>query len=151
MCSVKPLLFGYMMRAWSKFNENFCSSSKPVRFPLRLTFHPHPLLWLFDPLCLASTRLISVKSPSAEEEEDIDVARERQRVHDGRAHNDLLRVCDLTKVELFSFVVVQIKVCTRSTINRIQLSFPYCGFYISQKSNTVLARRHFEGSRVYLR
>lgn len=45
-----------------------------------------------------SARLIPVKSPSAEEE-DIDVARERQRVHDGRAQNNLLRICDLTKVE----------------------------------------------------
>ncbi|KAF3697971.1 ATP-binding cassette sub-family A member 7 [Channa argus] len=42
-------------------------------------------------------RLISAKPLSAEEE-DIDVARERARVHDGRAQNDLLRVYDLTKV-----------------------------------------------------
>ncbi|XP_041634758.1 phospholipid-transporting ATPase ABCA1-like isoform X2 [Cheilinus undulatus] len=42
-------------------------------------------------------RLITPKSLS-EEEEDIDVARERERVYDGRAQNDLLRICDLTKV-----------------------------------------------------
>ncbi|XP_045920999.1 phospholipid-transporting ATPase ABCA1-like isoform X1 [Micropterus dolomieu] len=42
-------------------------------------------------------RLISGKSLSAEEE-DIDVARERKRVYEGKAQNDLLRICDLTKV-----------------------------------------------------
>uniref|UniRef100_A0A8C4P0I0 ABC transporter domain-containing protein n=1 Tax=Dicentrarchus labrax TaxID=13489 RepID=A0A8C4P0I0_DICLA len=42
-------------------------------------------------------RLISAESLSAEEE-DIDVARERKRVYEGRAQNDLLRICDLTKV-----------------------------------------------------
>ncbi|XP_060886982.1 phospholipid-transporting ATPase ABCA1-like [Labrus mixtus] len=42
-------------------------------------------------------RLITAKSLS-EEEEDIDVARERERVYGGRAQNDLLRICDLTKV-----------------------------------------------------
>ncbi|KAK5601059.1 ATP-binding cassette sub- A member 1 [Crenichthys baileyi] len=43
------------------------------------------------------SRLISAK-PSATEEEDVDVARERQRVYEGRAQNDLLRIWDLTKV-----------------------------------------------------
>ncbi|XP_023276845.1 ATP-binding cassette sub-family A member 1-like isoform X1 [Seriola lalandi dorsalis] len=42
-------------------------------------------------------RLILGKSLSAEEE-DIDVARERDRVYEGKAENDLLRICDLTKV-----------------------------------------------------
>ncbi|XP_070849905.1 phospholipid-transporting ATPase ABCA1-like [Chaetodon trifascialis] len=42
-------------------------------------------------------RHISGKSLSTEEE-DIDVARERERVHEGGAQNDLLRICDLTKV-----------------------------------------------------
>uniref|UniRef100_A0A8C2X200 P-type phospholipid transporter n=1 Tax=Cyclopterus lumpus TaxID=8103 RepID=A0A8C2X200_CYCLU len=42
-------------------------------------------------------RLISGKSLSSEEE-DIDVARERKRLYDGKAQNDLLRICDLTKV-----------------------------------------------------
>lgn len=45
-----------------------------------------------------SARLISGKSLSAEEE-DIDVARERERVYEGKAHKDLLRICDLTKVQ----------------------------------------------------
>ncbi|XP_075999903.1 phospholipid-transporting ATPase ABCA1 [Genypterus blacodes] len=42
-------------------------------------------------------RPISRKSLSAEEE-DIDVAQERERVCGGGAENDLLRICDLTKV-----------------------------------------------------
>uniref|UniRef100_A0A8B9KP77 ABC transporter domain-containing protein n=1 Tax=Astyanax mexicanus TaxID=7994 RepID=A0A8B9KP77_ASTMX len=36
-------------------------------------------------------------------QEDEDVARERERVHKGGAENDLLRICDLTKVLLLSF------------------------------------------------
>lgn len=54
-------------------------------------------------------RLIPVKSPSAEEE-DIDVARERQRVRGGRAQSDLLRICDLTKVAHYFSAVVPLKV-----------------------------------------
>ncbi|XP_078132550.1 phospholipid-transporting ATPase ABCA1 isoform X3 [Sander vitreus] len=42
-------------------------------------------------------RLISGKPLSAEDE-DIDVARERRRVYEGKAQNDLLRIFDLTKV-----------------------------------------------------
>uniref|UniRef100_M3ZRP8 P-type phospholipid transporter n=1 Tax=Xiphophorus maculatus TaxID=8083 RepID=M3ZRP8_XIPMA len=42
-------------------------------------------------------RLISPEQ-SATEEEDVDVARERQRVCEGRAQNDLLRISNLTKV-----------------------------------------------------
>ncbi|XP_030636239.1 phospholipid-transporting ATPase ABCA1 [Chanos chanos] len=42
-------------------------------------------------------RLVTVL-PMAEEEEDEDVARERLRVRQGGAQNDLLRICDLTKV-----------------------------------------------------
>lgn len=37
-------------------------------------------------------------APLPAEDEDVDVARERRRVHEGWAVNDLLRVCDLTKV-----------------------------------------------------
>lgn len=44
-----------------------------------------------------SARLASPKIRS-EEEEDEDVARERQRVYEGRAENDMLRIRDLTKV-----------------------------------------------------
>ncbi|KAM9836585.1 phospholipid-transporting ATPase ABCA1 [Aulostomus maculatus] len=42
-------------------------------------------------------RLISAESLSAEEE-DIDVARERERVYEGKAQDDLLRICNLSKV-----------------------------------------------------
>ncbi|KAK2865759.1 hypothetical protein Q7C36_001815 [Tachysurus vachellii] len=42
-------------------------------------------------------RLVSVL-PRSEGEEDEDVARERERVERGNAQNDLLRICDLTKV-----------------------------------------------------
>lgn len=48
------------------------------------------------------TRLISGKSLSAEEE-DIDVARERDRVYSGKAQSDLLRIYDLTKVQWTEF------------------------------------------------
>lgn len=44
-----------------------------------------------------SARLVSVK-PSSAEDDDADVARERLRVREGGAQDDLLRVCDLTKV-----------------------------------------------------
>lgn len=44
-----------------------------------------------------SARLVSME-PSSAEDEDADVARERLRVHEGGAQDDLLRVCDLTKV-----------------------------------------------------
>lgn len=44
-----------------------------------------------------SARLVSV-APLPAEDEDVDVARERRRVHEGWAQDDLLRVCDLTKV-----------------------------------------------------
>ncbi|XP_058240814.1 phospholipid-transporting ATPase ABCA1 isoform X4 [Hemibagrus wyckioides] len=42
-------------------------------------------------------RLVTVL-PRSTEEEDEDVARERERVKRGNAQNDLLRICDLTKV-----------------------------------------------------
>lgn len=99
------------MHIRSKFDENVCSSSKSVFFTRRLNIpcfsDPH---WfgLLTKCAWPSTRLIPVKSAPAEEE-DIDVARERQRVHDGRADNDLLKVCDLTKVTLFSIVVFYIR------------------------------------------
>lgn len=49
--------------------------------------------------CLSPfARLISGK-PLPAEEEDIDVACERQRVYEGKAENDLLRILDLSKVK----------------------------------------------------
>ena len=58
---------------------------------------------------LLSARRISGKSLSAEEE-DIDVARERERGYGGRAQNDLLRICDLTKVLCNAFFWLVFKV-----------------------------------------
>uniref|UniRef100_A0A3B3WR13 P-type phospholipid transporter n=1 Tax=Poecilia mexicana TaxID=48701 RepID=A0A3B3WR13_9TELE len=43
-------------------------------------------------------RLVTPKQSATEEAEDVDVARERKRVYEGRAVNDLLRISDLTKV-----------------------------------------------------
>lgn len=69
------------------------------RDPLVLFFDGVPSATFILMMCDADcARLIPVNSLSAQEE-DIDVAQERQRVHDGRAQNDLLRICDLTKVE----------------------------------------------------
>lgn len=66
---------------------------------------------------LLSARLISAKSLSAEEEEDIDVARERRRLYEGGAQDDLLKICDLTKV--------------------------LCAVYLSSCIGTALTMRHF--------
>lgn len=46
---------------------------------------------------MARCRLVT-GLPRSAGEEDEDVARERERVQRGKAQNDLLRVCDLTKV-----------------------------------------------------
>lgn len=43
------------------------------------------------------TRVVSVEASPAEDEDE-DVARERRRVQEGGAQDDLLRVCDLSKV-----------------------------------------------------
>uniref|UniRef100_A0A6Q2XU88 ABC transporter domain-containing protein n=1 Tax=Esox lucius TaxID=8010 RepID=A0A6Q2XU88_ESOLU len=48
----------------------------------------------------AITILIQYKfSPVSQVDEDVDVARERARVHQGGADEDLLRICDLSKVQ----------------------------------------------------
>lgn len=77
--------------------------------------HPHPVQVLLQaqvealfpwrpprtcspaPTLTPPTRPVSVEAVSAEDE-DADVARERRRVQEGGAQDDLLRVCDLTKV-----------------------------------------------------
>lgn len=53
---------------------------------------------------LLCARLHSGESLSAEEE-DVDVARERQRVYEGKAQSDLLRILDLTKVSFVSLLL----------------------------------------------
>ncbi|KAF3837016.1 hypothetical protein F7725_004480 [Dissostichus mawsoni] len=66
--------------------------------------HVHPGSVMFTVTILiqykffCKPRLVSGKSLSGEEKEDVDVARERERVHGGGAQSDLLRICDLTKV-----------------------------------------------------
>ncbi len=65
------------------------------------------LLRIFTVFYTRSCRLLcthifthrSIKSlPTSSGEEDEDVVRERERVQKGGAQNDLLRICDLTKV-----------------------------------------------------
>uniref|UniRef100_A0A3Q2Q6M2 ATP-binding cassette sub-family A member 1-like n=1 Tax=Fundulus heteroclitus TaxID=8078 RepID=A0A3Q2Q6M2_FUNHE len=63
----------------------------------RSTTHPF-VCTCFASLTFPPIRLISSKPSATEEEEDVDVARERQRLYEGKAQNDLLRICDLTKV-----------------------------------------------------
>ncbi|XP_050970826.1 phospholipid-transporting ATPase ABCA1 isoform X1 [Labeo rohita] len=55
---------------------------------------------------------LSVKSlPTSSDEEDEDVARERERVHRGGAQNDLLRICDLTKMYRMKKTPAVAKIC----------------------------------------
>ncbi|KAM9335582.1 phospholipid-transporting ATPase ABCA1 [Symphorus nematophorus] len=76
--------------SWEMVGKNLCAMSIQGAVMFAIT-----LLIQYKFFC--KPRHISGKSLSAEEE-DIDVARERERVHGGRAQNDLLRICDLTKV-----------------------------------------------------
>ncbi|KAK9972436.1 hypothetical protein ABG768_025743, partial [Culter alburnus] len=55
---------------------------------------------------------MSIKSlPTSLEGEDEDVARERERVHQGGAQNDLLQICDLTKMYRKKLTPAVDKVC----------------------------------------
>ncbi|XP_041821372.1 phospholipid-transporting ATPase ABCA1-like [Chelmon rostratus] len=76
--------------SWDMVGKNLCAM-----FIEGLVMFAVTILIQYNFFC--KPRLISGKSLSAEEE-DIDVARERERVYGGRAQNDLLRICDLTKV-----------------------------------------------------
>uniref|UniRef100_UPI003AADC61F phospholipid-transporting ATPase ABCA1-like n=1 Tax=Centroberyx gerrardi TaxID=166262 RepID=UPI003AADC61F len=76
--------------SWEMVGKNLCAMSIQGAVMFTIT-----ILIQYKFFC--KPRLISGNSLS-EGEEDIDVARERERVHQGRAHNDLLRICDLTKV-----------------------------------------------------
>ncbi|XP_070711035.1 phospholipid-transporting ATPase ABCA1-like [Pempheris klunzingeri] len=79
--------------SWEMVGKNLCAMSIMGVFMFAITI-------LIQYRFFCKPRLISVKPLCAEEEEeeDIDVARERERVYEGNAQNDLLRVCDLTKV-----------------------------------------------------
>ncbi|XP_068612159.1 LOW QUALITY PROTEIN: phospholipid-transporting ATPase ABCA1-like [Brachionichthys hirsutus] len=76
--------------SWDMLGKNLCAMSIQGFVMFGVT-----LLIQYNFFC--KPRLTVGKSLSAEEE-DIDVARERQRVCEGKAQNDLLRICDLTKV-----------------------------------------------------
>ncbi|XP_008325095.1 ATP-binding cassette sub-family A member 1 isoform X1 [Cynoglossus semilaevis] len=76
--------------SWNMVGRNLCSMSILGAVMFAVT-----ILIQYKFFC--KPRLISGKSLSAEEE-DIDVARERDRVYSGKAQSDLLRIYDLTKV-----------------------------------------------------
>ncbi|XP_061566340.1 phospholipid-transporting ATPase ABCA1-like [Cololabis saira] len=76
--------------SWDMVGKNLCAMSIQGFVMFAFT-----ILIQYKFFC--KPRLISAKSLSAEEE-DVDVARERERVYGGKAQNDLLRICDLTKV-----------------------------------------------------
>ncbi|XP_028998112.1 phospholipid-transporting ATPase ABCA1-like [Betta splendens] len=76
--------------SWGMVGKNLCAMSIQGAVMFMVTV-------LIQYRFFCKPRLISAK-PLPEEEEDVDVARERKRVHDGKAQNDLLRICDLTKV-----------------------------------------------------
>ncbi|KAL4006708.1 leucine-rich repeat-containing protein 16 [Sarotherodon galilaeus] len=76
--------------SWDMVGKNLCAMSIQGIVMFAVT-----ILIQYKFFC--KPRLISGKWLPAEEE-DIDVARERRRVHEGEAQSDLLRICDLTKV-----------------------------------------------------
>ncbi|KAF7654765.1 hypothetical protein LDENG_00065320, partial [Lucifuga dentata] len=76
--------------SWEMVGKNLCSMSIQGVVMFVITV-------LIQNKFFCNPRPISAKSLSGEEE-DIDVARERERVNEGRAQNDLLRICDLSKV-----------------------------------------------------
>ncbi|XP_063756662.1 phospholipid-transporting ATPase ABCA1-like isoform X2 [Eleginops maclovinus] len=77
--------------SWDMVGKNLCAMSIQGAVMFTVT-----ILIQYKFFC--KPRLISVNSLPAKEEEDVDVARERERVHGGGAQSDLLRICDLTKV-----------------------------------------------------
>ncbi|XP_069561182.1 phospholipid-transporting ATPase ABCA1 [Brachyistius frenatus] len=76
--------------SWEMVGKNLCAMSIQGVVMFTIT-----ILIQYKFFC--KPRLISGKSSSAEEE-DVDVARERERVCEGNAQDDLLRIRDLTKV-----------------------------------------------------
>ncbi|XP_037335370.2 phospholipid-transporting ATPase ABCA1-like [Pungitius pungitius] len=77
--------------SWNMVGKNLCAMSIQGVVMFTIT-----ILIQYKFFC--KPRLISGKSLSSEEEEDIDVAQERKRLYEGKAQKDLLRICDLTKV-----------------------------------------------------
>nr|XP_043888228.1 phospholipid-transporting ATPase ABCA1-like [Solea senegalensis] len=77
--------------SWDMVGKNLCAMSIQGVVMFGITF-------LIQYKFFCKPRLTSGKSLPAEEEEDVDVAQERDRVYRGKAQNDLLRMWDLTKV-----------------------------------------------------
>ncbi|XP_057710932.1 phospholipid-transporting ATPase ABCA1-like isoform X1 [Corythoichthys intestinalis] len=75
---------------WEMVGKNLCAMSIQGAFMFAVT-----LLIQYKFVC--KPRFVSDESSSAEEE-DVDVAHERERVYAGKAQDDLLRIRDLTKV-----------------------------------------------------
>lgn len=75
---------------WDMVGKNLCAMSIQGAVMFTIT-----ILIQYKFFC--KPRLMKWKSPT-DEEDDTDVARERERVYSGKAQNDLLRICDLTKV-----------------------------------------------------
>ena len=71
------------------------------------------------------TRLISGESFS-KEDEDVDVARERARIHKGGSEKDLLRICDLSKVQYQRLLLHLVVATTRlySLVHTVAKHFP---------------------------
>ncbi|XP_014062403.2 phospholipid-transporting ATPase ABCA1 [Salmo salar] len=76
--------------SWDMVGKNLCAMAIQGAVMFTIT-----LLIQYKFCC--KPRLISGKSFS-KEDEDVDVAQERARVHKGGAEKDLLRICDLSKV-----------------------------------------------------
>ncbi|XP_077355005.1 phospholipid-transporting ATPase ABCA1 [Festucalex cinctus] len=76
--------------SWDMVGKNLCAMSIQGAVMFAVT-----LLVQYKFFC--KPRFISAKSLPVEEE-DVDVARERERVYAGKAQNDLLKIYDLTKV-----------------------------------------------------
>ncbi|KAK7909890.1 hypothetical protein WMY93_014574 [Mugilogobius chulae] len=75
---------------WDMVGKNLCAMSIQGVAMFAIT-----ILIQYKFFC--KPRLATSESLS-DESEDIDVAKERERVYSGKAQNDLLRICDLTKV-----------------------------------------------------
>uniref|UniRef100_H3C1X8 P-type phospholipid transporter n=1 Tax=Tetraodon nigroviridis TaxID=99883 RepID=H3C1X8_TETNG len=75
---------------WDMVGKNLCAMAVQGAVMFAVTI-------LIQYRFFCKPRPVSVEAVSAEDE-DADVARERRRVQEGGAQDDLLRVCDLTKV-----------------------------------------------------
>ncbi|XP_072314586.1 phospholipid-transporting ATPase ABCA1-like [Eucyclogobius newberryi] len=75
---------------WDMVGKNLCAMSIQGLVMFAIT-----VLIQYKFFC--KPRLVTLKS-SSDEAEDVDVAKERERLYSGKAQKDLLKICDLTKV-----------------------------------------------------